>query len=566
VSPTKEFVLRLLILICVATLATACQSRPAAEPATLIVHNAQVYTVHDAQPTASAVAVRGDRIVLVGSSEAALELRGPDTRIIDAEGATLIPGIQDAHGHFTGLGESLQVLQLRGTRSFEEIVAMVKARAATARPGEWIRGRSWDQNDWPSTDWPHHQQLTDAAPNNPVYLTRVDGHAALVNKAALDAAGVTRTTADPAGGRIIRTADGEPQGVLIDAAMGLVGSKIPPVTDAQLEDQIMLADAEARELGLTMVHDAGTTPRVVDAYKRLIDAGKLKTRLYVMLRGPLSMLEPEFKKGPVINYGGHRLSVRAIKIGADGALGSRGAALLEPYSDEPSTSGLMTTAPDDIYAQTLAASRAGFQTCIHAIGDRGNRVTMDVFERVQAEVPGARNLRMRNEHAQILDAAEIPRFAKLNVIASMQATHATSDMPWVPARIGPERTAEGAYVWQRLLKSGVVLANGSDFPVEEPNPMLGFYAALTRQDASGQPPGGWMPDERLSRDEMLKSFTWNAAYAAHAEKDLGSLEVGKLADMVLLDKNVMTVEPKEILSTRPIITIIGGEIVYERNE
>jgi predicted amidohydrolase YtcJ len=458
------------------------------------------------------------------------------------------------------------VLQLRGTRSFEEIVAMVKARAATARPGEWIRGRSWDQNDWPSTDWPHHQQLTDAAPNNPVYLTRVDGHAALVNKAALDAAGVTRTTADPAGGRIIRTADGEPQGVLIDAAMGLVGSKIPPVTDAQLEDQIMLADAEARELGLTMVHDAGTTPRVVDAYKRLIDAGKLKTRLYVMLRGPLSMLEPEFKKGPVINYGGHRLSVRAIKIGADGALGSRGAALLEPYSDEPSTSGLMTTAPDDIYAQTLAASRAGFQTCIHAIGDRGNRVTMDVFERVQAEVPGARNLRMRNEHAQILDAAEIPRFAKLNVIASMQATHATSDMPWVPARIGPERTAEGAYVWQRLLKSGVVLANGSDFPVEEPNPMLGFYAALTRQDASGQPPGGWMPDERLSRDEMLKSFTWNAAYAAHAEKDLGSLEVGKLADMVLLDKNVMTVEPKEILSTRPIITIIGGEIVYERNE
>jgi hypothetical protein len=226
----------------------------------------------------------------------------------------------------------------------------------------------------------------------------------------------------------------------------------------------------------------------------------------------------------------------------------------------------MTTAPEDIYAQTLAASRAGFQTCIHAIGDRGNRVTMDVFERVQAEVPGARNLRMRNEHAQILDAAEIPRFAKLNVIASMQATHATSDMPWVPERIGAERTAEGAYVWQRLLKSGVVLANGSDFPVEEPNPMLGFYAAVTRQDAAGHPPGGWMPEERLSREEMLKSFTWNAAYAAHAEKDLGSLEVGKLADMVLLDKNVMTVEPKEILSTHPLVTIVGGEVVYERNE
>ena len=558
--------MRLLSLICAVTLTVACQSRPAAEPATLIVHNAKVYTVHAAQPTAEAVAVRGDRIVLVGSSQAALELRGPDTRVIDGRGAALIPGIQDAHGHFTGLGESLQVLQLRGTGSYEQIVEMVKARAATARPGEWIRGRSWDQNDWPTTDWPHHQALTDAAPNNPVYLTRVDGHAAMVNKAALDAAGVTRATADPAGGRIIRDPTGEPSGVLIDSAQELVASKIPPVSDAQLDEQILLADAEARKLGLTMVHDAGTTPEGVAAYKRLIDEGKLKTRLYVMLRGPLSMLEPEFKKGPVINYGGHRLSVRAIKIGADGALGSRGAALLEPYADEPSTTGLMTMRPEDIYAQTLAASRAGFQTCIHAIGDRGNRVAMDVFERVQAEVPGARNLRMRNEHAQILDAAEIPRFAKLNVIASMQATHATSDMPWVPARIGEERTAEGAYVWQRLLKSGVVLANGSDFPVEEPDPMLGFYASITRQDPTGQPPGGWMPAERMSREEMLKSFTWNAAYAAHAEKDLGSLEVGKLADMVLLDKDVMTVDPKEILTTRPLVTVVGGEIVYESKQ
>jgi predicted amidohydrolase YtcJ len=552
--------------MCVTALMAACQSRPAAERATLIVHNAQVYTMQAAQPTAQAVAVRGDRIVLVGSSEAALELRGRDTRVIDAGGATLIPGIQDAHGHFTGLGESLQVLQLRGTTSFDAIVDMVRARAATARPGEWIRGRSWDQNDWPTKDWPHHQQLTDAAPNNPVYLTRVDGHAALVNKAALDAAGMTRATVDPAGGRIIRDANGEPAGVVIDSAQALVGSKIPPATDVQLEEQILLADAEARKLGLTMVHDAGTTPTVVAVYKRLIDEGKLKTRLYVMLRGPLSMLEPEFKKGPLINYGGHRLSVRAIKIGADGALGSRGAALLEPYSDEPSTSGFMTTPPEEIYAQTLAASRAGFQTCIHAIGDRGNRVAMDVFERVQGEVPGARNLRMRNEHAQILDAAEIPRFAALNVIASMQATHATSDMPWVPARIGQARTQEGAYVWQRLIKSGVTLANGSDFPVEEPNPMLGFYAASTRQDASGQPQGGWMPDERLSREEMLKSFTWNAAYAAHAEKDLGSLEVGKLADMVLLDQNVMTVAPPQILSTHPLITVIGGEVVYERQK
>ncbi|MBA3270366.1 MAG: amidohydrolase, partial [Acidobacteria bacterium] len=486
-----------------------------------------------------------------------------DTRVIDAQGATLVPGLQDAHGHFTTLGASLQFLRLRGTTSYEQIVDLVRARAATARPGEWIQGRSWDQNDWPAKEWPTHQKLTEAAPNNPVYLTRVDGHAALVNKAALEAAGVTKATPDPAGGRLIRDPAGDPAGVLIDSAQDLVGSKIPDVSDEQLDEQILLADAETRKLGLTAVHDAGTTPRTVAAYKRLIDAGQLKTRLYVMLRGPISMLEPEFKKGPTINYGDHHLSVRAIKIGADGALGSRGAALLEPYSDEPGTTGLMTTSPEEIYAQTLAASRAGFQTCIHAIGDRGNRVAMDVFERVQGEVPGARNLRMRNEHAQILDAAEVTRFARLNVIASMQATHATSDMPWVPSRIGADRTEEGAYLWQRLMKTGVVLANGSDFPVEEPNPMLGFYAAITRQDPSGNPPGGWMPNERMSRDEALKSFTWNAAYASHLENELGSLEVGKLADMVLLDKNVLTVEPREILSTRSLLTVIGGEVVFE---
>lgn len=545
---------------------TACRSEAPAEPASLIVHNAQVYTAYPAQPMAEAVAVRGDRIVFVGPSSAALQLRGRDTRVVDAHGATLLPGIQDAHGHFTNLGASLQILQLRGTTSYDQIVEMVRARAQSAKPGEWIHGRSWDQNDWPVKDWPTHQPLTEAAPNNPVYLTRVDGHAALVNKAALDAAGVTSATPDPTGGRIIRDANGDPAGVLIDSAQNLVASKIPPLSDAQLEEQILLADAETRKLGLTMVHDAGTTPATVAAYKRLIDAGKLKTRLYVMLRGPLSMLEPEFKKGPLTNYGGHRLAVRAIKIGADGALGSRGAALLEPYADEPGTTGLLTTPAEEIYAQTLAASRAGFQTCIHAIGDRANRIVLDVFERVQTEVPGARNLRMRDEHAQILDAADIPRFAKLNVIASMQATHATSDMPWVPARIGAARAQEGAYVWQRLIKSGVVLANGSDFPVEEPNPMLGFYAAMTRQDPHGQPPGGWMSEERLSPDETLRSFTWNAAYAAHAENDLGSLEVGKLADMVLFDKDVMTIERKEILSTQAVMTIVGGEVVYERSK
>jgi hypothetical protein len=552
-------------LAAIAALAAAgCGERRPVEPATLIVHNAQVYTVDATQPRAEAVAVRGDRLVFVGSSQDALELRGPETRVIDAAQATVVPGLQDAHGHFTGLGASLQVLRLRGTGSYDEIVEMVRARAAAARPGEWIQGRSWDQNDWPVKDWPTHDKLTAAAPNNPVYLTRVDGHAALVNQAALDAAGITRSTPDPAGGRLIRSSTGDPTGVLVDSAQGLVASRIPPISPEQLEEQILLADGEARRLGLTTVHDAGTNPATVAAYRRLIDAGRLKTRLYVMLRGPLSMLEPELRRGPLINYGGHRLTVRAIKIGADGALGSRGAALLEPYSDEPATSGFFTTPQEEIYAQTLAASRAGFQTCTHAIGDRANRVTLDIYERVQREVRDARSLRMRIEHAQILDAADIPRFARLNIVASMQTTHATSDMPWVPARLGPERTQEGAYVWQRLIKTGVVLANGSDFPVEEANPMLGLYAAVTRQSPDGQPPGGWMPEERLSRDEALKSFTWNAAYASHAEKDLGSLEVGKLADLVVIDRNIMTVEPKEMLGARVRFTIVGGEVVYEQ--
>jgi predicted amidohydrolase YtcJ len=528
----------------------------------LIVHNARIYTVDANRTTAEAIAVRGDRIVRVGANSDVLSLRGPSTRAIDARGAAIVPGLHDAHAHFTGLGASMQSIDLRGTTSYEQVVSAVRQRAAAVRPGEWVVGRGWDQNDWPDKQWPSHDLLSAASPDNPVYLTRVDGHAGLVNRRAMDLAGLSAATADPAGGRLIRGAGNQPSGVLIDTAQGLVSSRIPPVSTAQLEEQILLADRESRRLGLTTVHDAGTDGRTVDAYKRLIDAGRLKTRLYVMLRGSLPVLQAAFDKGPIVDYGNHRLAVRAIKVVADGALGSRGAAMLEPYSDEPSTTGLITTPPDEVYAQTLAASKAGFQTAIHAIGDRGNRVAMDTFERVQREVPGARALRMRNEHAQILDRAEIPRFARLNVIASMQPTHATSDMPWVPARIGRERMEEGAYVWRKLIASGATIAAGSDFPVELPNPMLGFYAAITRQDPTGRPAAGWMPGERLSRDEALAAFTRNAAFAAHTETVIGSLESGKLADFVVLSKDIMRVPPPEIVTTTVRMTIVGGEIVY----
>jgi predicted amidohydrolase YtcJ len=554
--------MRLLILLTAATLCAAAAAGQTGAP-TLILHHGRIYTVDAANEIAEAIAVQGDRIVRVGSNADILSLRTSSTRVIDLGGATVLPGLHDAHGHFTGLGAFLQSMNLRGTTSYQQIVERIRERVAKARPGEWILGRAWDQNDWADTRFPTHDALSAVSPNNPVYLTRVDGHAGLANRAAMAMAGLTAATADPPGGRILRGAKNEPTGVLIDNAQGLVSSRIPSVTDRQLDEQILLADQEMRRLGVTTVHDAGTDARTVDAYTRLIDAGRLKTRLYVMRRGSLATLQPFFAKGPVTDYARHHMAVRAIKIVADGALGSRGAAMLEPYDDEPGSRGLLTTPPEEIYAQTLAASKAGFQTAVHAIGDRANRIVLDTFERVQREVPGARALRMRVEHAQILDANEIPRFAALGVIASMQATHATSDMPWVPARIGRARMEEGAYVWRKILATGAVIANGSDFPVEEPDPMRGLYAAITRQDAAGQPRDGWMADQRMTRQEALVSFTRSAAFAAHMESLSGSLEVGKLADLVVLSSDVMQVPPADILKTTVRMTIVGGEIVYD---
>jgi predicted amidohydrolase YtcJ len=544
--------------------AVSCGGAPAPPAADLVVHNAVVYTMNDRAPRAQAIAVRGERIVAIGTDAEVRKTAGAATRLVDARGAAIVPGLQDAHGHVAELGANLQQLDFRGTTSYAEIVERVRQRAATTPAGEWIIGRGWDQNDWADKAFPTHEALSAISPNHPVYLTRVDGHAVLVNRRALDAGGVSRSTKDPDGGRIIRSVAGEPTGVLVDAADALVSSKIPAITPAQLEARLLLADDELHRLGLTMVHDAGADPATVDAYRRLVDAGRLQTRFYVMLAGPPRSLQPYFDNGPLVGYRDNSLTVRAVKLVADGALGSRGAALLEPYADEPATTGLLTTPPEQVYAQTLAASQAGFQTAIHAIGDRGNRIVMDTFERVQREVSQARALRLRVEHAHILDAAEIPRFVRLGIIASMQATHATSDMPWVPARLGVARMREGAYVWQTLLRQGVVLANGSDFPVEEPNPMLGLYAAITRQDPSGDPPGGWMPEQRLTRMQALRSFTAAAAYAAHAERDLGSLEAGKLADFVMLSKDVMSVPPREILTAAPTLIVIGGRVTTPR--
>jgi predicted amidohydrolase YtcJ len=549
------------LILLSASLGVAARQPATSGPPDLIVHNAVVYTMADGQPAAEAFAVRDGRFVAVGASAHVLRSRGPSTRLLDAAGLTVVPGLQDAHGHVLGLGKPLQELDLRATRSFDAIVKKVRERASAVQPGEWIVGRGWDQNRWAVTDWPAPGPLDLAAPENPVFLTRIDGHAALASRRALAAAGVTRETPDPPGGRLIRDASGVPTGVLVDRAQAIVAERVPQPSRAQLVEQLLLADREMRRVGLTMVHDAGVSPEIVELYRELVESDRFATRVYVMLTGLNT--GDWFTRGPLVDPR-QRLTVRAIKLVADGALGSRGAALLEEYSDEPGNKGLLVTPPERLYAAARAASEAGFQTAIHAIGDRANREVLDIFERVEREVPRARELRPRDEHAQILDASDIPRFASLGVIASIQATHCTSDMPWAPRRIGDGRIAEGAYVWRKLIDSGARLAHGSDFPVERPDPLLGFYAAITRQDTSGAPPAGWAPDQRLTRVEALRALTLGAAFAAHAERDLGSIEPGKLADFVMLSRDIMRVDPRDVLSTVIVRTVVGGRTVYEQ--
>lgn len=546
-------------LVAAATVSTFGVVRQA--PADLIVVGGAIYTADGRRPRVDAVAVRDGRFVVVGSRDEALARRGPATRIVDLAGGVAVPGLHDAHGHFLGLGASVSALDLRDTPTLSSVTAKVAARLARQDAGRWIVGRGWDQNDWPVAVWPTRQDLDRVAPDTPVLLVRIDGHAAWVNSKALALSGITAATADPDGGRILRDATGAPTGVLIDTAQGLVTRHVPQPTPAEIDEQILAADRETRRLGLTMVHDAGASSRTVEAYRRLSGEGRLATRLYVMLDSSPATTREWFARGPLLDPH-HRVTVRAVKLYADGALGSRGAKLLEDYADERGTGGLLVTPPDVLTARATAAVRAGFQPCTHAIGDGANRAVLDLYERLERDGATTRGLRPRIEHAQILDRDDIPRFGSLGVIASMQPTHCTSDMPWAPARLGEARVAEGAYVWQKLLKSGARLASGSDFPVEQANPLLGYYAAITRQDVHGQPAQGWAPAERLTRAQALSSFTIDAAYAAHAESDLGSIEPGKLADFVVLSRDIMTVAPAEVPGTQVRRAYVGGRQVF----
>ena len=533
-----------------------------AEPS-LILHNGVVHTVNATNTTAQAIAIEGDRILAVGPNDEILALASPDTRLIDLHGRTVIPGIIDSHGHLGNLGQSLRYLDFTGTASYDEIVAMVAAKAGVTPKGTWIRGRGWDQNDWPEKDFPHHEALSAATPDHPVVLTRIDGHASLANQLALDAAGITSNTADPDGGKILRDADDEPTGVLIDTAQGLVERRVPAPSGADAKAAVGEAIRECLRYGITSMHDAGVSAGQIELYKQLIAEDAFPLRVYAMISAnDRAALNKYFNDGPLIGYGNNRLTVRSVKAMADGALGSRGAALLEDYSDDPGNRGLSIMGRDVIEPLTARALEAGFQVCTHAIGDRGNRETLDAYEAALKAVPTAKDARLRIEHAQVVALDDIPRFAALGIIPSMQATHATSDMYWAEDRVGPDRI-KGAYAWRKFLDSGCRIANGSDFPVEKVNPLLGFHAAITRQDARGFPEGGWRPEERMTRIEMLHSFTIDAAYAAWEELIKGSLEPGKLADMVVLSQDVMAIDPAKILETRVEMTILGGAVVYE---
>ncbi len=552
--------MRLALILSVLSSAQLIAQRP---PAELIVTNAKIYTVDDSHPFVSSMAVSDGRVQFVGSAREAMALRGPSTRVIDAGGKTVIPGMTDAHAHLFGLGEFLRNIDLTDTRSYDEIVSRVAAKVKDAPPGRWIVGRGWDQNKWGNTAFPTHEALSRISADNPVMLERIDGHAQLINAAAMKLAGITAATKDPAGGKIERNANGEPTGVLIDNAMALVERIVPPLSHDEMKSATLAAIAESNKYGLTGLHDAGEPRAVLDVFEELAKAGTFNLRVYAMIGDDSAAIAHYFRLGARSALYDGKLWIRSIKLYADGALGSRGAALLDPYADDPKNVGLLRTTPAHLQDVATRALRNGFQVATHAIGDRGNRVALDAYQAALAAVPTTDH-RFRIEHVQVLDHADVPRFARLGVIPSMQAVHQTSDMYWASTRLGYARTL-GAYAWRSLLETGVIIPNGSDFPVERVNPLYSFHAAVSRKDDNSWPPGGWFPEQMMTREEALKSMTIWPAFAGFQEKELGSLTPGKWADFVILDRDIMTVPESEILGTSVLATYISGRVVFERS-
>jgi predicted amidohydrolase YtcJ len=550
------------------------------QPADLVLRGGRVVTLDPAQPEAQALAARDGAIVAVGSNDDIQRFVGSSTQVIELNGQLAIPGFIEGHGHFNNIGEGKMNLELMGTKSWNEIVQMVAQAVEKAKPGQWIIGRGWHQEKWSSAPepnvegFPTHASLDKVSPNNPVLLTHASGHASFVNQKALELSGVTGQTANPDGGEILKDKAGNPTGLLRETASRLIkrGAGEPTPTPEEAETRgrkaLELADQEVISKGITSFQDAGSAFDLINRVKRMIDEGKMRVRLWMMVRE----YDPEaLAANRVVGYGNNKLTVRAIKITADGALGSRGAWLLEPYSDlaegsvpvSTSRVGLPSVSMDLVRKRAQVALEQGYQMCIHAIGDRANREVLNIYEETfRRNNRNGRALRWRIEHAQHINALDIPRFGELGVIASMQGVHCTSDAPWVIPRLGARRAEEGAYVWQKLMKSGAVVTNGTDAPVEDVDPIASYYSTVTRKTAEGKVFYG---DQRMSRMEALRSYTVANAYAAFEEDIKGTLSRGKLADVTVLTKDITTIPDDQIKTAKVAYTIIGGRVVYKMN-
>ncbi|MEO7916857.1 MAG: amidohydrolase family protein [Dokdonella sp.] len=514
-----------------------------------------------------AMLIDDGKVVATGSSadlaSGNMKERAKNANVIDGKGRTLLPGLIDSHGHVMGLGAMKLQADLVGTTSVDEALARVSEFAKAHPESAWVTGRGWNQVIWNLGRFPTAKELDKAVSDRPVFLSRVDGHAGWANSVAMQRAGIDKTTRDPSGGRIERDAEGNPNGVFVDGAMDLITSKIPPPTALQVSAALDASLAEMARVGLTGVADAGIDANTYRLYRRYADQGRLTTRIYAMIGGVGDDFDTISKDGPLIGYANDFLSVRSVKLYADGALGSRGAAMLAPYSDDPKNSGLLFDPPALMTAKLGKALSRNYQVCVHAIGDAANREVLDSFEAAYKK-HGGEQLRNPIEHAQVLTLDDINRFVPLKLIASMQPTHATSDMNMAEERVGSERIA-GGYAWQRFLKQHTVVAGGSDFPVESPNPFFGIHAAVTRQDHTGKPPSGWYPSEAMSLTEALRAFTLDGAYAEHAEKTLGTLEPGKWADFIFVDRDIFAVPSSELWATVVEETWVGGKQVFAKS-
>ena len=542
----------------------------AAEPVQTVFINGNIETVNESQERAEAIAVRGDRIVFVGSNEDAKRFQTAGARIVDLGGKLVVPGLTDSHCHIFGIGERELTLNLEGTNTLEDFLAKVKERVAQTEKGKWITGRGWIETFWKPPQFPTRADLDKIAPDNPVFLTRADGHAAVANSAALRIANIDKQTKNPFGGEILRDKKtGEPTGMVLDHAQELVRKNIPQATEAERREAFIVGVKRELSLGWCEIQNAGSNLDDLPPMRQALETGQCKIRVYNAAYSPGPAGAALLHDGPTLNQFDHHFTQRTIKVVFDGALGSRGAALLAPYSDAPDTSGFLREKESDLQPIFEEALRKGIQIETHAIGDRANRVILDLYEKAMKAVPPEerkiREPRWRVEHAQILSAQDLPRFSKLGIIASMQPSHAISDLFFAPSRLGKDRLA-GAYAWQSLEKSGAVICGGSDAPVERGEPMIEFYAAVTRKSIKGESADGWHLEQALTREQALKIFTFNAAYAAFEEADKGSIEVGKLADFTVLSKDIMKIPEPEILTTKCTMTVVGGEIVYEMKQ